>query len=569
MEQRPQFKISPKIIPSISSLYNDPNRIFMEYIDNSIDSSEDFFDKSTNSYSRPIEIIIRFDGKNYKTAKVSVSDNCCGITNFFKIIESVGDSDKKSQAWTNGQFGFGIYSFMAACQKLEIKSKTKDDKKTKDIIIDREKFNVKNVEDVEFEEIKEIEKFPYETGTTIELSLFEKDKWKEINIKTLKEEIERHFELILSRKNLNIRILDIDKGESKKYECIPFDYSIINGNDYTKSVAIETKSIIGETAKNIDIYIKFSNEKILNRPVVFISKGRRIGSVKDMVAFKSKHKNDIWNHPNITGYIDVKDLLDPTIARTDFKNTENSKKIFEVLTELESSEILDFINKIKIKSEERHYKNLENILNNVLSSLAKQDRMNFRKDIESSIDNGEKIDENEFGNFGISVFDDEPHDHFGKRQENDTSEDIFDWKDKDFNKNDEKNNDFSFNDDTSNIKEKRKSGFNIRIVDMEPLLDNKDKLQRSILIDGEIRIFKKHPDFEERVKESANGEKKISERLITYLAGEVTVHYKDEFFKKNMQQPEYDKELFKDLVEFIYKFEKELSSLNGKNLSDI
>lgn len=36
--------ISPKLIPSIASLYNDPNRIFMEYIDNALDSAEEFFD---------------------------------------------------------------------------------------------------------------------------------------------------------------------------------------------------------------------------------------------------------------------------------------------------------------------------------------------------------------------------------------------------------------------------------------------------------------------------------------------------------------------------------------------
>lgn len=54
----PKFHISPKIIRSIATLYNDVNRIFMEYIDNSIDSAAEFYDEKINGYSRPIEITL-------------------------------------------------------------------------------------------------------------------------------------------------------------------------------------------------------------------------------------------------------------------------------------------------------------------------------------------------------------------------------------------------------------------------------------------------------------------------------------------------------------------------------
>ena len=36
-----QGHIAPMFIHSWASVYNDPNRIFMEYIDNSIDSAEE------------------------------------------------------------------------------------------------------------------------------------------------------------------------------------------------------------------------------------------------------------------------------------------------------------------------------------------------------------------------------------------------------------------------------------------------------------------------------------------------------------------------------------------------
>ena len=37
--------ISPRIIPNVASLYNDVNRIFMEYIDNSLDSAGAFYNE--------------------------------------------------------------------------------------------------------------------------------------------------------------------------------------------------------------------------------------------------------------------------------------------------------------------------------------------------------------------------------------------------------------------------------------------------------------------------------------------------------------------------------------------
>jgi len=51
-----------------------------------------------------------------------VSITWINIIRYFICIIStkIGNSDKKAQVWTNGQFGYGIYSFMACCQSLEI-----------------------------------------------------------------------------------------------------------------------------------------------------------------------------------------------------------------------------------------------------------------------------------------------------------------------------------------------------------------------------------------------------------------------------------------------------------------
>jgi len=74
----------------------------------------------------------------------------------------------------------------------------------------------------------------------------------------------------------------------------------------------------------------------------------------------------------------------------------------------------------------------------------------------------------------------------------------------------------------------------IRIVDTEPDEDAETHVKlRSVVIGDEIHIFKRHEDFESRVTETRQHEKKVSERLITYLAGEITVHYKDRFFNRH------------------------------------
>jgi len=46
--------------------------------------------------------------------------------------------------------------------------------------------------------------------------------WKQINLDEIKSEIETHFELLLSRTNLEIKLIDKYNNE---YLCEPFDYN--------------------------------------------------------------------------------------------------------------------------------------------------------------------------------------------------------------------------------------------------------------------------------------------------------------------------------------------------------
>lgn len=575
-----QINISPRIIPSIATLYNDTNRIFMEYIDNAIDSAEEFFDKISNSYNKEINIILSIQWNDYKDWKVIIKDNCFWITNFSKVVQSIWNSDKKEQPWTNGQFWYWIYSFMAACKRLEIKSKLIDSVALY-IPIDREQFSADKQEDVNFPDPRIIT-FDCDSWTEITLSNFEKLMWKSICVEDIQNEIEKHFELLLNRGNLNIIIINW----VYKYKCKPFDYEVYDWKNYKgclselvllkwRKKATEIKLI---PPKPIEIYLKVTKGKVINKLPVFIIKWRRVWAIWEIFK-KSEHRSDIWSHPNVTGYIDLSDFLEPTIARNDFKNNDRSNALFYTLKLFEPI-ILGVIKEVNEESDKQHYKILEDYLNKALSKLAKIDSMNFRteylhwNDINLSWEWWWQSIEDGF--WWKDFWQDESNGGGEWVWENDGDwiwpswnpwKDIFGWNtDWDLQWNKESENPF----EDTDLKwwEKKKSWFNIKIDDSDPPINNEWKALRSLFSWWEIRIYRKHPSFEERVETSRKWESRISQRLITYLAWEITVHYKDKLQTKNWEQPEYNIALFENLVEFIYMFENILKDVAWKNLSE-
>ncbi len=577
-------KISPRIINSIATLYNDVNRIFMEYIDNSIDNADqNWFDEKLNSYSRPVEVTVVIKGSGYKNAEVTVTDNCYGITNFTKVVESIGDSDKKAQGFTNGQFGFGIYSFMAACSDLDLVSK-EESKPALHLVLNREQFDKKSVEEVSIPSPKETKHFPHSSGTQIKLRGFDRDAWKNVSAKFLKEEVEKHFELILRRGNLTVKI--VDDITDAELVCVPFDYDNFEGEvyeDYIEHFDLESGRRYKTTEmlklKNpVHIYLKMTKGRILSKPPVFVSKGRRICEIKDVKSFKSAHKSDIWGHSSVTGYIDIKDLLGPTIARNDFKSDKNSRALFEELVLLEEL-IIDYVNRANEQTDDKHYQQLEDALNKALSKLARVDAMNFRT---SFLAGGEKNLSG--GSIGTGFVEGEGMRDLGDGDVENPGEGVGEDEGKGLGTKEDGNdlpgggtpgnqakNEEIFADSEFKGKERKKSGFNIHISDADPQIDNETgKPLRSLLSGEQIIIFKKHPDFQERLTHNRQGVSKISDRLLGYIAGEITVHYKDEFYNKRQNgQPEYSKRMFADMVEFIYMYENLLAPLRNRNLSEL
>ena len=213
------LQITPRILKSIATIFFVFSRIIIEFIDNSIDAAEGFYIPETNSYSKQIEISIELDGNSHEYARLMIKDNCTGIKDLSKLLSSVGSSSKIEEISTNGQFGFGIYSFLALCKSLSINTKHLENSYVERVKLNASALDVSESQGAQFN----IEKIPISTyeptvipspRTWIILENFDKERFKEIDMKILWNEIQKHFELILRRNNIKITVIDFKRRRS-------------------------------------------------------------------------------------------------------------------------------------------------------------------------------------------------------------------------------------------------------------------------------------------------------------------------------------------------------------------
>lgn len=212
------LSINPKLLKAIALSYKNPYRVQMEYIDNSIDQADKlFYDNDSKSYTKEINIIVTLTGKSYKDAKITFEDNCGGIDWLLnETIYSIGYSPKASELISNGKFGYGMMSFLYFCNRLKVTTKDKQlntnayiQDEVIEVIFDGNNFDKPGINNVPIE----LSSYVYKGNsndafTIIELSEFNKEKYSKIDLKKLQSEVELHFDMILRRKNLNIKIID-------------------------------------------------------------------------------------------------------------------------------------------------------------------------------------------------------------------------------------------------------------------------------------------------------------------------------------------------------------------------
>lgn len=588
------------LLKSVATLYSDPHRVLMEYIDNAVDAAEKFYSKVSQQYSKQIEISVNLDGKSYDYARITIHDNCTGINNLSVLVTNVGNSSKLNDQDTNGQFGFGIYSFLAICNSLIITTRLSHSSTINRVELNSKMFETPDSEGLDIEEKENITSYKLgqareDCWTIFKLEDFHKQAFREISIKTLKTEIENHFELILSRKNIIIKIIDTAK---KEHICKSFDYNKHEGDIFyrelsnlekTKSKKLKTKVSIS-IPSNLIINLKVYKNRMLGRKPVFIIKGRRITEISNVKAFRTTSKNSIWSHPNITGYIDVTGILEPNISRDDFRANTLAKALFQTLVEMES-EIKEFIvGQLKFIGSNQ-FKELEKILSQAFNKLSNNN--NFKNLLNFNSDKNNKYLRNKDKEI-ISLLAPKKVDNingtrtgsFGNTHNLDIniSGNSFPGNDiRNDNKISTTNKDTILQDvkvkitNTDNspaktFKQKKNNFGGINIVidcENEPPLDMNEKELRSSMVNNQIIIYQKHPMFEERIKTGAIGIQTISNELVFYISIEIMTQIKIFVYNENKKIIEDIGVFFNNFNEVIYLFINDLSKLTGKNLSEL
>lgn len=594
------------LLKSVASLYSDPHRVVSEYIDNAFDAAEMFYNNENNKYSKPIEIIITFDGTTYDYARIIIQDNCTGINNLSDLVNKVGYSSKLKDDNTNGQFGFGIYSFLAICDRLIITTRLSNSDTINRVELNSKMFETPESEESSIiEEQQNISEFHLNEAredcwSRFKLEGFNKQAFKELSVKSLKSEIENHFELILKRSNITVKIVD----NNKEHICKSYDYNkyegevfhrVIDKFEKIKSKKYKTKTSIAIPGR-VEIFLKVSKNRMLNRKPVFVIKGRRITEIADVKSFRTASKGAIWSHPNVTGYIDVTGVLEPKISRDEFKPNDINKALFQTLAGMED-EIKEFItSQLKLPSS-KEYRNLEEFLLNTLKKL--NENKKFRNLINFETGNKYNIKKEDSGN---QLFDSitltvpkriSSHDGDVIATDNEGNEEMQEGKNDSPERNEEANSSEIKNkeivmkevdvkltgtakDTTQNETDKSnktKGGINgISIVidcENDPPLDINDRKLRSSMINNQIIIYKKHPMFEERTRGNFLGVQTISNELIFYLSLEIITQVKILVFNENKDSIEDISTFFHKYSEGVYLFVSELTKLAGKNLSEL
>ena len=110
------------LLNHMAERYVSTSRILMEFVDNSLDDAENFFDHETGAYGRAVDIRV-YVSRNDRTLRIV--DNCNGMApdQLSRVVMRVGESRKRGASFVNGQFGFGMQAFRAACTTLTVKTR--------------------------------------------------------------------------------------------------------------------------------------------------------------------------------------------------------------------------------------------------------------------------------------------------------------------------------------------------------------------------------------------------------------------------------------------------------------
>lgn len=377
----------------------------------------------------------------------------------------------------------------------------------------------------------------------------------------------------------------------KEYLCKPFNYDEIPGEPFEETITSlsrtfnkkkGTEKTVSIYPHKVKIYLKVTKDKILDRRVYFINKDRRVTSVSSLEQFRTNQKSLIWSHPNVIGYIDVTGVLEPSLTRDSFEDSENLKPLLYTLLKLEP--------KIKayVQAQLGSYNSggselIDQMLNDAYQKFLK-DMHGKRESDKDKIKKTNKFEEafekkkyvffeleddnsshNKTGKSKIKGLQGEPKSSGEQRESNiNDSNTLTD-------KLQEVEFDIPVKRKTLPAEIKDRKDLNSKIslkIDTvnEPEKDEQRVEIRSKFTGSEIVIYSKHRSFQDRL-DKANAQQVINSRLISYIAAEVVLNHKAMSSDINSNNELSQPKILSDYITSVYEFEKYLKSLDGENLN--
>lgn len=532
------------LINEIAARYETIERVIMEYIDNSLDDADDMAKQNKGKYPYHIKISVTID-KELK--QVTIRDNCRGMDydTLSRIVHKIGESKKRACPWLNGRFGFGVHAFRGFCQDIIFRTKHKADKHyVLKLYKDSLEVRPPRVEEDSFRSNSG-------TGVAVTLQRFQEDVFETLTAEGIREEIEAHFETMLRKGDVTI---EVGYKGLAFLVCSPYDYKFVPGKAFTQ------KEMVNYDGKEypIDIFLKVSDVPISRRPR-FFAKGRRVLDIKDDKSFlnKSKYRTAVWDHSNLTGFIEVGDLVQPVITRDGFDRGKNRTLLHEAILKWEEA-IKEKVDEINKRYEDNSLDKIEDVISKALTKLSREDALRLRSEL--VVGNG-GIPLSTGGGSGIV-------DGVGGPSGGDSGggggggsgdgtgigpegkgEGAFQGEGEGGPLPEEGVSDYQG-------LRRKKAGIAIKFRNIPPDVDG--KVFRSQFNGGIIVINKDHLDFKDRIKRTHQGELKVNHRLISYIAAVISIHYKDQYYEKFKNQPEVRTVLFDEQVEFIFRLESTL-----------
>jgi len=532
------------LLNHIAQRYTRTSRIIMEYVDNSLDDCEALFDEDTNAYTRPIKIDVKINrtkigeeaaeepkaeeekkeappakadksakpGKKPKKAKpqiqwfteVCVTDNCRGMNKatLNRLIVNVGESSKRGSKFTNGHFGFGVHAFRACAAKISFHTK-QEGGRVLYLEIDRksEYFMKPKWQTIGIDT---------DAGTEVRVTNFDNTWSEQLDPKEIIKEIQHHFSGLLERGNLTVTVHDVAKNKSTK--CSPFSF-----NNMSLRKAINKDFEFGDETCRIRLYV--SNKAMTGKNCMFVAKGRRVNEVSDVKSFMkmSRCRWAVWGHPNLVGFIDVSNILEPVITRDEFRLNKARKDVFRKIIEHVEPQLYKALHEVNENSRIMALARLEDVVAKCVNVAVKKDVkranegisylqqiMMSKKPVRSrKIDEDFDVESNPAPAGTLSRkrkrLADEAGDAAGAAA-----------------------------DGEGRVKKKKRTGLGFNIAFVKDLTkEGTQEPCRARLVGEDVQINMKHPDFLTRIKVSKTASQPVvTERLCGYLANVIAAAYK-------------------------------------------